>query len=114
MKIATMDKPALDGSNSNNNDFMRGLLAVLGELGNGDFSARLPSDWTGLEGRVADRVNEIANRMENFNKNLLRLRYQVGEEGKIGERLHLGDSAGKVKKKSGPPAGRGSCPQFPP
>jgi HAMP domain-containing protein/CheY-like chemotaxis protein len=96
MKNATVDKPVVDSfsSNNNNGDFMRGLLAVLGELGGGDFSARLPSDWTGLEGRVADRVNEIANRMENFNKSLLRLRYQVGEEGKIGERLHLGDSVG--------------------
>jgi HAMP domain-containing protein/CheY-like chemotaxis protein/signal transduction histidine kinase len=94
MKTATKDKPVFDGFNSNNSDFMKGLLVVLGDLGDGDFSARLPSDWTGLEGRVADRVNEIANRMENFNKSLLRLRYQVGEEGKIGERLQLGDSVG--------------------
>ncbi len=94
MKNANAAKPVLDDFNSDNGDFMKGLLTVLGELGDGDFSARLPSDWTGLEGRVADRVNEIANRMENFNKSLLRLRYQVGEEGKIGERLQLGDSAG--------------------
>ena len=94
MKNVDAKKALIDSPSSNDGDFMGGLLTVLGELGDGDFSARLPSDWTGLEGRVADRVNEIANRMENFNKNLLRLRYQVGEEGKIGERLQLGDSAG--------------------
>ena len=94
MKNVTMDKPDINGFSQNNGDFMKGLLMVLGELGDGDFSARLPSDWTGLEGRVADRVNLIASRLENFNKSLLRLRYQAGEEGKIGERLPLGDAVG--------------------
>ena len=90
MKTATKDRPVIDGFNSNNSDFMKGLLAVLGELGDGDFSARLPSDWTGLQGRVADRINLIANRMENFNKSLLRLRYQVGEEGKLANASSFG------------------------
>src|SRR5271170_3340444 len=74
--------------------FMRQFLNTLGELSDGDFSVRLPSDWIGLEGRVADRVNQIADRMENFNKSLLELRHQVGEEGKIGKRLAMGDSVG--------------------
>ena len=94
MKNSNMLKSAIDSDGPNDVGFMKGLLAVLGELDKGDFSARLPSDWTGLEGRVADRVNEIASRLENFNKSLLRLHYQVGEEGKIGERLPLGDSVG--------------------
>ena len=94
MKNSNAMKHTVDSVGSTDVDFMKGLLAVLGELSNGDFSARLPSDWTGLEGRVADRVNEIASRLENFNKSLLRLHYHVGEEGKIGERLPLGDSVG--------------------
>ncbi len=79
---------------TDNAQFMRQLLVALGELEDGDFSVRLPSDWTDLEGRVADRVNGIARRLENSNTILLRLRRQVGAEGKIGERLPLGDSVG--------------------
>ena len=94
MKKSTLAQPVVDPLNSANAIFMKQLLDTLGDLGDGDFSARLPSEWLGLEGRVADRINEIASRMENFNTSLLRLRRQVGEEGKIGERLALGDSVG--------------------
>ena len=94
MKKSTLAQPVVDPLNSANAIFMKQLLDTLGDLGAGDFSARLPSEWLGLEGRVADRINEIASRMENFNTSLLRLRRQVGEEGKIGERLALGDSVG--------------------
>jgi HAMP domain-containing protein/signal transduction histidine kinase/DNA-binding response OmpR family regulator len=67
---------------------------MLSAVREGDFSARLPSDWTGLEGRVADELNIITARMERFNSSLIRLRHQVGEEGKITARLALGDSIG--------------------
>src|SRR5688572_31269384 len=35
------------------------LLRVLQAVRDGDFSVRLPGDWTGLEGKIADTVNEI-------------------------------------------------------
>src|SRR5450755_43676 len=94
MKRTNAVGPTMDDLGLDNGIFMRQLLATLGDFGDGKFSARLPSDWTGLEGRVADKINQIASRMENFNTSLLRLRRQVGEEGKIGERLPLGDSVG--------------------
>ena len=34
------------------------LLQALEAVRNGDFSARLPQDWTGLEGKIADRFND--------------------------------------------------------
>ncbi len=74
--------------------FMKQLVVALGALRDGDFTVRLPSDWTGLEGRVAGDLNAISGRMERFNTILLRLRRQVGEEGKIGERLPIGDAIG--------------------
>ena len=37
----------------------RKLLQVLTAVKRGDFSARLPDDWTGLDGKIADTVNEI-------------------------------------------------------
>ena len=81
-------------TNLSGGDFQRQLLSALGAVQEGDFSARLPLDWTGLEGKVADAVNQIAARLERSNANLLRLRQSVGEEGKLGERLVLGDSVG--------------------
>ena len=75
-------------------DAMRQLVAALGALEDGNFSVRLPSDWVGLEGKVAESVNAIAARLERSNTSLLRLRRQVGQEGKISERLSLGDSIG--------------------
>jgi HAMP domain-containing protein/CheY-like chemotaxis protein/signal transduction histidine kinase len=74
--------------------FMRQLVATLDAVEEGDFSVRLPVDRTGLEGRAATSFNAICARMERFNTSLLRLRRQVGEEGKISERLVIGDSVG--------------------
>ncbi len=75
-------------------DIKKQLLSALGAVRDGDFSARLPSDWIGLDGKVADVFNHITARLERSNANLLRLRHAVGEEGKLGERLTLGDSVG--------------------
>ena len=73
---------------------MKQLITVLNGLRDGNFSSRLPADWSGLEGRVADTFNHISARMENFNTSLVRMRRQVGEEGKIDKRMPLGDSVG--------------------
>src|SRR5580658_4659853 len=75
-------------------DFGEQLVATLDALKNGDFSARLPLSWTGYEGIVTECVNSIASRMQRSNSNLQLLRQQVGDEGKIGVRLPLGDSVG--------------------
>src|SRR6266480_2125255 len=37
----------------------RELLRVLLAARNGDFSARLPSDWVGVDGKIADAFNDI-------------------------------------------------------
>src|SRR3954464_8597972 len=74
--------------------FMKHLVTTLSAIEEGDFSSRLPSDWVGLEGRVAQSLNSISARMERFNVSLLRLRQQVGDEGKINVRLSVGDSIG--------------------
>ena len=55
---------------------------------------RLPSDWTGMEGKVAESFNSIASRLNRFNTSLVRLRRRVGKEGRISERMPLGDSVG--------------------
>ena len=73
---------------------MKQLVVALEAVRDGDFSLQLPSNWTGLEGKVADSLNAIATRMARFNAGLVRLRCHVGEEGKISERLPIGDAVG--------------------
>src|SRR5580765_3316905 len=94
MKDMVLASPSRDTAEFNENDFKKQLLAALTAMRDGDFSVRLPSDWIGLDGKVADTVNAISSRMERFNTGLLRLRQSVGEEGKLGERLEVGDSVG--------------------
>jgi HAMP domain-containing protein/CheY-like chemotaxis protein/signal transduction histidine kinase len=74
--------------------FMRQLVAALGAVRDGDFDVRLPVDWTGLEGKVVDHLNAITTRLRRSNDSMLRLRRDVGEDGRIGERLPLGDAVG--------------------
>ena len=38
---------------------LRDLLRALQAVRDGDFTVRLPGDWTGLEGKIADTFNEI-------------------------------------------------------
>jgi len=87
-------EPARNGHSKNDDGFMRQLLAMLTAMESGDFTAQMPTDAVGLEGKVAESFNAISARMERFNTSLLRLRRQVGQEGKISERLPLGDSIG--------------------
>src|SRR5579862_4020391 len=35
------------------------LLGVLAQLREGDFTARMPLDWTGMAGKIADGVNDV-------------------------------------------------------
>ena len=75
-------------------DFKKQLLSVLTLMKEGDFSARLPSDLTGLDGKVADALNSVITNTERFGAGLTRLCNEVGRKGKVGERLPLGDAVG--------------------
>ena len=35
------------------------LLAVLAQVRSGDFTARMPLEWTGVAGKVADGLNDV-------------------------------------------------------
>jgi HAMP domain-containing protein/CheY-like chemotaxis protein/signal transduction histidine kinase len=52
----------------------------------GDFSARLPSNWTGVEGKLADVFNEMMATNATMEKELRRVSRTVGKEGKIRQR----------------------------
>src|ERR1700747_3543967 len=73
---------------------MRRILACLTDVQKGNFSVCRPSDWTGLEGKVADALNEIITANERMAKELKRVSRMVGKQGKIGQRAAFSASGG--------------------
>src|SRR6186713_2234980 len=70
------------------------LLDALTSLRNGKQGVRLPLGWTGLAGRVADAFNDVVELNERMAGELGRLSRVVGKEGKLGQRLSLGNVDG--------------------
>ena len=54
------------------------LLRVLRQLRQGDFSARMPLDWTGVPGKIADALNDVVDQQERLVEELVRVRKAVG------------------------------------
>jgi HAMP domain-containing protein/signal transduction histidine kinase/DNA-binding response OmpR family regulator len=67
------------------------LLAALSAFKRGDFSVRLPDDWTGLPGKIADTFNEVIALNQRMARELDRIGQVVGKEGRISQRASLGD-----------------------
>jgi HAMP domain-containing protein/signal transduction histidine kinase/ActR/RegA family two-component response regulator len=71
----------------------RQLLMALKAYKNGDFSARLPQDWTGLPGKIADTFNDVIRMNQRLTRELARIARVVGKEGRITQRALLGDAS---------------------
>ncbi len=70
------------------------LILALNALKNGDFSVRLPNDWTGKAGKIADTFNQVVERNQKMARELERLGLEVGVEGKIDQRANIGEFTG--------------------
>ena len=66
---------------------LRELLRALQAVRDGDFSVRLPSDQTGLSGKIADTFNEIVTSNERMARELERAGQIVGKEGQTRHRV---------------------------
>src|SRR6478752_6774072 len=66
---------------------LRKLLRALQAVRDGDFSVRLPSDQTGLAGKVADTFNEIVTSNQRMARELERAGQTVGKDGKTKHRV---------------------------
>ncbi|MEK7275310.1 MAG: HAMP domain-containing protein, partial [Candidatus Desantisbacteria bacterium] len=75
------------------------LLEALMRLKDGDFAVRLPVDWTGMDGKIADVFNEIVSLDEQVANGLDRIGQVVGKEGKISQRMQIGEAKGGWQKK---------------
>src|SRR4051812_11057595 len=65
------------------------LLHALLALKDGDFSVRLPRDWTGVAGKIADTFNEIAAANGKIASELNRVGTVVGKQGKTRQRVQF-------------------------
>src|SRR5947207_1459064 len=70
------------------------LLSALVALKKGDFSVRLPVEWTGVVGKVADTFNDVIELNEKLAQELGCVSRAVGKEGKISQRASLGNVGG--------------------
>src|SRR3979411_1185824 len=81
-----------NGSRLNGNELdFKQLLSALMAFRRGDFSARLPEDWTGVAGKIADTFNEVISKNQRLTMELDRIGRAVGKKGRITQRASLGD-----------------------
>ncbi len=75
-------------------DFERLLVRTLTAVKKGDFTARMPVEFTGTAGKIADLLNEIVEMQERSTKELERISTVVGKEGKLNQRCQLPNAGG--------------------
>src|SRR5438046_2196526 len=83
---------AANGSRSGIHECDNGqLLRALMAFKHGDFSVRLPDDWTGVAGKIADTFNQVNAKNQRLTMELDRIGRAVGKKGRITQRASLGD-----------------------
>src|SRR5579884_3859579 len=72
----------------------RELLKVLSAFRRGDFSARVQFEGSGVDGKIAETLNEIIELNEKMTREFARISNSVGKEGRINLRASLGHHGG--------------------
>ena len=70
------------------------LLKVLTAIRKGDFSVRMPMSKTGVAGKIADTLNDIAELNQEMAQEFERVSLAVGKEGRIAQRAALTGAGG--------------------
>jgi HAMP domain-containing protein/CheY-like chemotaxis protein/signal transduction histidine kinase len=79
----------LNGAFDGRGEEMRRLLSALHAMRAGDFSVRLPNDWSDLAGKIATTFNEIASVNQRMAYQLAHIGQVVGRDGKTRHRIRL-------------------------
>ena len=66
-----------------------GLLRVLSEIRNGNFSVRMPIDKLGINGKICDTLNDIISLNEILVEELTIARNTIGKQGRLNHRVEL-------------------------
>ncbi|HTB23585.1 MAG TPA: response regulator [bacterium] len=70
------------------------ILEAMAGLKRGDFGARLPREWTGVPGKIADAFNEVVESKGAMAAEFERLCRAVAKEGKLQQRAEARGAAG--------------------
>ncbi|HZN43932.1 MAG TPA: HAMP domain-containing protein, partial [Nitrospiraceae bacterium] len=73
------------------------MLQALKAVKKGDFSVRLPVDWTGVVGKIADELNSIIEMNAMLAEELKRVSHVVGKKGKLSDRAAIPEASGEWK-----------------
>src|SRR6058998_1585265 len=76
-KAATRSRNGADAIDS------KVALRVLASVQRGDFSVRMPTDWSGSAGKVAAAINDIIESNQRLEHEIRRLNRHVGKEGQV-------------------------------
>src|SRR5688572_6587911 len=86
---------ALNQAAPSNEEFdLKKLLRALQSVRDGDFTVRLPSDRTGIAGKVADTFNEIVASNQRMAREMERAGQLVGKDGKTKHRVTIDRRSG--------------------
>ena len=77
----------------------RQLLAAMVAFRDGDFSVRLPGDWPGNDGRIAEVFNQTLAYERRITGEVARLSGTVGKEGRLKQRMSLPGAIGEWAEK---------------
>jgi HAMP domain-containing protein/signal transduction histidine kinase/DNA-binding response OmpR family regulator len=70
------------------------LLSTLMALKKGDFSVRMPTDWIGMAGKIADTLNDIIDTKSRMVREVTEVSRVVGREGRLTQRAEMTNTTG--------------------
>src|SRR5262245_20459472 len=76
-------------------DFDRLLLRTLTAMKKGDFKGRMPVEFTGMQGKIADALNDVLELNERTAGEVARIATVVGKEGKLNQRAQVPPAGGQ-------------------
>ncbi len=88
---ADAETPAAGGQLNNR---LGKILFAMAAFREGDFSVRLPVDWDGIEGRIAETFNQTVGQEDRITSEIRQLSHTVGKEGRLTQRLPASTAAG--------------------
>ena len=97
MEAGIPEQGNVQAQGHNGNELNKQLLLLLNALTaskEGGFSIRLPAEWGGTMGKIAEAFNEVNALNDRMSREIGRVSKIVGEEGKLMERAVLGSATG--------------------
>jgi HAMP domain-containing protein/CheY-like chemotaxis protein/signal transduction histidine kinase len=76
-------------------DFERLLLRTLAAMKKGDFKVRMPVEFTGGAGKIADTLNDILELSQRSAEEVEKIATVVGKEGKLNQRAQIPAAGGQ-------------------